>query len=408
MSTVQDPANYKSPRFVRLIGGRGLSRHGAWIALLIGLLTLAGAAIWKTTVADDALPSQRGKARASAPPIEKLPGSPADQRAVVTAPVAQGDDAIARNEAVPFVTGPLHAAPPFRFSASSEDRQRAIDCLALAAMAEAGGGDVGQRAVMQVVLNRVRHPAFAKTVCGVVFEGAERDTGCQFTFTCDGALARRYSDPAWAAARRRAAEALNGYVFAKVGTATHYHTDWVYPYWSPSLDKVAKVDTHLFFRWKGYWGSPASFRTSYHGGESTLVALMNRAGHSSLDTVDVAGEDLVVPVTRNLAATPARADGVVSDPEGGAYLVSYAGTPTATQALASARRLCGGNGYCRVMGWTDRSAMPKGFPVPPASRASLSFSYVLDAQNKEIVLYDCRTFRGIPRESCIPAPVRPT
>ena len=186
--------------------------------------------------------------------LAMLPGRGGDAPLLAQSTLAP-DDARARNAAVPFYAGPVLPADPFRFTGSETDRIRAADCLALAALAEAGPSDDGQRAVIQVVLNRVRHPAFAKTVCGVVFEGSQRQTGCQFSFTCDGSLARQYSDQAWDHARLRAAEALGGRVFAKVGNATHYHTDWVYPYWSPSLVKLAQVDTHLFFRWPGYWGN---------------------------------------------------------------------------------------------------------------------------------------------------------
>ena len=113
-----------------------------------------------------------------------------------------------------------------------------------------------------MVLNRVRHPAYPRTVCGVVFQGQERATGCQFTFTCDGALRRTPSASGWARARRVAEEALAGKVYAPVGWATHYHTNWVVPYWSSSLVKLANVGTHIFFRWEGGWGKPAAFRFS--------------------------------------------------------------------------------------------------------------------------------------------------
>ena len=106
--------------------------------------------------------------------------------------------------------------------------------------------------MIQTVLNRVRHPAFPATVCGVVFQGSERSTGCQFTFTCDGALARQPSAAAWARARALAEQALDGAVDERVGNATHYHTDWVVPYWRTSLDKIAQVETHIFDRWRGH------------------------------------------------------------------------------------------------------------------------------------------------------------
>ena len=167
------------------------------------------------------------------------------------------NDARAFNATVPFSTLPNPAARPFRFSGSTDARLRAIDCLAAAELYEAGDDSEGERAVAQVVLNRVRHPAFPKSVCGVVFQGSERSTGCQFTFSCDGALQRwSPSEAAWDRARDVARMALNGAVYKPVGHATHYHTDWVVPYWSSSLEKITEVGTHLFFRWAGWWGTP--------------------------------------------------------------------------------------------------------------------------------------------------------
>ncbi|WP_366872651.1 cell wall hydrolase [uncultured Brevundimonas sp.] len=131
----------------------------------------------------------------------------------------------------------------------------------------------GQAAVAQVVLNRMRHPAYPGTVCGVVFQGSERATGCQFSFTCDGAMARTPSVAGWARARASASAALNGAVMAAVGTATHYHTDWVAPYWAERLTKVRQLGTHIFYRWNGGWGLPAAF-TSRYGGPEPVPAQM--------------------------------------------------------------------------------------------------------------------------------------
>ena len=47
--------------------------------------------------------------------------------------------------------------------------------------------------------------------------------------------------------------------------ATHYHTDWVFPYWAERLDKVAAVGSHLFYRWTGYWGRRSAFTQRYVG-----------------------------------------------------------------------------------------------------------------------------------------------
>jgi spore germination cell wall hydrolase CwlJ-like protein len=102
------------------------------------------------------------------------------------------DDALAWNASIPISDLANPGARPFLLAAASEaDRARSIECLTAAIYYEAATEPLdGQRAVAQVVLNRVRHPAYPSTVCGVVFEGARRITGCQFTFTCDGSLRR--------------------------------------------------------------------------------------------------------------------------------------------------------------------------------------------------------------------------
>ena len=152
------------------------------------------------------------------------------------------------NANVPFVPGPLPPARPFVFHGSPAARLQAADCLATAALYEAADDERGQRAVMQVVLNRVRAPGFPKTVCGVVYQGAELPTGCQFSFTCDGSLQRRPEHAGWAAARKLAMRALAGALFRPVGNATHYHADWTVPWWIDSLDKIAQVHGHIFYR----------------------------------------------------------------------------------------------------------------------------------------------------------------
>jgi len=152
------------------------------------------------------------------------------------------------NAAIPFVPGPVEPAARFVFHGTPAAREQAIECLATAAIYEAGDDPRGQRAVMQVVLNRVRRPGYPRTVCGVVYQGAVPGGVCQFSFACDGSLTRRPETAGWTAARERARHALSGAVFGVVGTATHYHTDWVVPWWSASLDKIAKVSSHIFYR----------------------------------------------------------------------------------------------------------------------------------------------------------------
>ena len=158
------------------------------------------------------------------------------------------EQARAVNATIPFLPGRVVAARRFLFHGTPAAREQAVRCLATAALYEAGEDVRGQRAVMQVVLNRVRAPGFPKTVCGVVYEGAGLPTGCQFSFACDGSVQRRPERTGWTEARGRAIHALQGAVFAPVGLATHYHTDWVVPYWVRSMAKIARVRTHLFYR----------------------------------------------------------------------------------------------------------------------------------------------------------------
>lgn len=161
------------------------------------------------------------------------------------------------------------AARPFSALIGYSDRARAEQCLATAIYYEAASESVdGQRAVAQVVLNRVRHPSWPDSVCGVVFQGSERVTGCQFSFTCDGSLRRQPQASAMARARSIARAALGGFVFDNVGLSTHYHRTDIYPYWAPSLLAVTTVGLHRFYRGSGIGGRPAAFSAVYAGNET--------------------------------------------------------------------------------------------------------------------------------------------
>ena len=184
-------------------------------------------------------------------------------------PVAP-ETALQINSQMAFASGPNPAAKPFSTAAGgTESRERALECLTSAIYYEAGQEAMaGQQAVAQVVLNRVRHPAFPASVCGVVYQGSTRNTGCQFTFTCDGSLARAPERSSWNRAREIAQAALAGFVQPSVGNATHYHANYVAPYWAPTLAKTAVVGAHIFYRWSGGWGLPAAFSKRWSGSEA--------------------------------------------------------------------------------------------------------------------------------------------
>jgi cell wall hydrolase len=217
------------------------------------------------------------------------------------------ETALLVNADIPIAGGPNPSALPFVFGKSSgETRARALECLTSAIYYEAAQEPTdGQRAVAQVVLNRVRHPAFPNSVCGVVYEGSTRATGCQFTFTCDGSMRYAPVPALWNRARKVAEAALSGSVFAPAGYATHYHADYVVPYWASSLTKTAVEGAHIFYRWQGGWGRPAAFTDRWSGLEGdpkTLrFAALNalrpvapaRAAENTVETLKQAGAKVI-------------------------------------------------------------------------------------------------------------------
>ncbi len=208
--------------------------------------------------------------------LDDLPTAASD---VLSAPGAGAEGRETLTFAESHRPGVGAAAQAFRQAGDGLDKARALQCLAQAVYYEAASESyAGQQAVAQVVLNRVAHPAYPATVCGVVYQGSERRTGCQFTFTCDGSLARQPSRRGWALAQSVALGALAGEVYKPVGLATHYHTDYVNPYWAASLDYVGAIGAHRFYRWKGSAGQAGAFTDAYSGAEPLAAPGARRIG----------------------------------------------------------------------------------------------------------------------------------
>jgi len=228
-------------------------------------------------------------ATASCLPLQAAPSPdlPAEVKAATLAPAPQpepmvlrdvaADEALRINASIPFSAEPNPRADSLVFRAASPlDQLRSLQCLAEAIYYEARSeSEEGQRAVAQVVLNRVRHPAYPGSVCGVVYQGPLRaGGGCQFTFTCDGSLALAPAGPGWDRARRLAAEALAGSVYAPVGLATNYHTQQVLPDWAFRLAKATVIGNHIFYRMPGAWGASSAFSQAYRGREPSPATVM--------------------------------------------------------------------------------------------------------------------------------------
>ncbi|MCP3735353.1 cell wall hydrolase [Sphingomonas sp. RP10(2022)] len=332
------------------------------------------------------------------------------------------EDAKAFNAEVPFSTLPNPPARPFRFAGSDEERARATDCMAAGVLYEAGDDTEGERAVAQVVLNRLRHPAFPKTVCGVIFEGEERSTGCQFSFSCDHALTRwTPTGDAWRRAREVAAAALSGAVYRPVGYATHYHTDWVVPYWQASLDKVVAVHSHLFFRWTGWWGTPPAFNRQVSSAEPVIAQLApisdahkTAAALAEAETALLeASEALGMVVASDAASETAPLAPASGDTDSFLVTLPSGVQPDLYPTLAA--KACGERKTCRFAAWTDAGKTPASAPLTADQVATMAFSYLRDRDTGlERTLWNCAQFPRADRRQCmkrqvlltaLPAPV---
>ncbi|XUU59846.1 cell wall hydrolase [Erythrobacter sp. HA6-11] len=182
--------------------------------------------------------------------------------------IVEGESAQERNALIPVSGTTLQQMGAFSSIKGTEAHGTALKCLTQAIYYEAANEPLkGKRAVAQVVLNRLRHPAYPGSVCGVVYEGVNKRV-CQFSFTCDGSLARTPLVNQWGESRKVAEAALAGSVEPSVGSATHYHADYVLPRWAFTLDKIEKIGAHIFYRFPGSAGQPRAFTRRWAGREA--------------------------------------------------------------------------------------------------------------------------------------------
>jgi spore germination cell wall hydrolase CwlJ-like protein len=298
--TLPRPVFPAVPSFLRL-GSMPLRALLAGLVLFVGF-ALYGIAAFSLTAGsnDPAVPTAAARAVLAGVVSPVAPESDPNALAPLTA-----EDAQKANADIPVASGPNPAAAAFHLTNDEVARMRSVDCLTAAIYYEAALEPAdGQRAVAQVVLNRVRHPAYPSTVCGVVFQGHQRITGCQFSFTCDGSLRRTPVPAIWNRVKTIAEAALGGYVHRPVGLATHYHANYVFPYWAPTLAKITQIGAHIFYRWQGGWGRPAAFSSRYAGAEPAIAW---RGGFGQPDRATLAAAGTPVDA-RDAAAAAAAAE----------------------------------------------------------------------------------------------------
>jgi spore germination cell wall hydrolase CwlJ-like protein len=173
---------------------------------------------------------------ANASPFETLLQDEDPNKGRFIPPIAKGDH--------PWMGEPL---PPSVFSKAEQK------CLANAIYFEARSeSPKGQAAVAQVVLNRVRNPAYPNTICGVVYQNDKRRNRCQFSFACDGIKDRVLSPSHYRTAEEIAMAVTAGKIFIpEIGSSTHYYTTYVRPGWARTMEKMKKIGLHIFYRTYG-------------------------------------------------------------------------------------------------------------------------------------------------------------
>lgn len=132
------------------------------------------------------------------------------------------------------------------------------ECLATAIYFEARGESIkGQAGVAQVILNRVRNPAYPSSVCGVVYQNANWSNRCQFSFACDGISDLIVDRRSYRLASDIAMAVSGGKIFlSEVASSTHYYANYVNPKWAGAMETMVQIGSHLFLRtYDGSWGS---------------------------------------------------------------------------------------------------------------------------------------------------------
>ncbi len=266
---------------------------GAGAVLIVALLFL-----WQQSITSQALAISRERTAQ----LQQLVQSTSGEQSLL---LSEGASAEERNALIPVMNGALEHPRAFHsIRAGTTAYEAALKCLTQAIYYEAAKEPLaGRRAVAQVVLNRVAHPAYPNSVCGVVYQGADQPV-CQFSFTCDGSLLREPLPSLWQSARNIAEAALGGYVEDSVGSATHYHADYVLPRWAYKLGKIEQLGHHIFYRFRGNAGG-ASFLTARWSGHEVIPPLdydrlrRELAGHNTIEPAEqfVAGLTVAPSVT---------------------------------------------------------------------------------------------------------------
>jgi spore germination cell wall hydrolase CwlJ-like protein len=168
------------------------------------------------------------------------------------ASLLRGEESVQSGRFIPPMGERDHAwmarpLPPIVFTEAEQK------CLAEGIYFEARGEPVkGQAAVAQVILNRVRNPAYPGTICQVVYQNRSWRNRCQFSFACDGTRPRVRSPRHYRVAEEVGMAVTAGKIFLpEIGSSTHYHATYVSPRWARGMERLQRIGLHIFYRTRG-------------------------------------------------------------------------------------------------------------------------------------------------------------
>ncbi len=173
--------------------------------------------------------------------------TPPTDQSVFTAPAIAAKAVASAQKIVPMAAVYSPTATERAIKAALAERR----CLAEALYYEARGeGMEGQKAIAEVILARKHSAGYPKSICGVVYEGAWRGHGCQFSFACNGAMYAPRSYAAWIRAKKLAGLILAGDIRlgGLTGHATMFHAVNVDPDWASVLTPTVRIGNHIFYR----------------------------------------------------------------------------------------------------------------------------------------------------------------
>ncbi len=231
--------------------------------LILGALCSAAAASaaerpWHISSTEQWIPADPGDLAIARMPIRRVAPPVVATRHTASAHASTLTGALAR-ASISMVDRPA-------FDTANKDEE--AHCLALGLYHEARGEtELGQIAVAQVILNRVKSLKYPDSICGVVFENAHRFNACQFSFACDGRSDKPENWQVYLSLKKLVDQimcepACNYHVhrdppLARLSEAmrkaSHYHTFRVNPHWSRKINRVGQLGAHIFYVSKRVW-----------------------------------------------------------------------------------------------------------------------------------------------------------